>query len=232
MKKYLIAISFLILISECASAITIDRMKELIVINNSGSADIDAELTILRMEDSVLYYPIRFSNATDFEVEPKEQFDFTIISENNTTMLKIVRKKVVGDTTTILISFYVSHIFNIYEHPVLDFKSKQFANKLQILTFDKISDFISGVVLPEGYVISNVNSFSSEGENSTYNISNNGIRESIEIKSTNIKKGQSASVDFTFRAANKTKVTIAIVIASLLVFIFVLRMRRRVNKKR
>jgi len=232
LKRIFIIIIFIIIASGSASAITVDKLKELIVINNSGSADVDAELTISKLTDTVFFYPVRFSNPTDFEIEPKEKFDFTVVNENGISMLRIKYNGNIDDSVFVIISFYVSHVFNIYEHPVIDFSSKQFVNKFQNVTFDKIKNLISGIVLPEGYVISKVNDFNSGGQNGYYNISNNGIRESIELNSSNIDRAGGPSVDFTFRATSKTKLTFAIALVSLIVFIWILRLRKRVYRKK
>ena len=230
MKRFIVILFLATLWAGNLFAISVDELKEIVVINNSGNATIDVDIFIKDFNDSILYFPVRFANSSEIEVLPKEKFEFSLTELSGISMIRIRNKGNLNDSANISISFSARDLFKFPDYTLLDFRNRQFVNKFQNITFDEVKYFSSNVVLPEGYEISKINNYAPYN-GMPYEIIKNSIRSNLELKANNIKIGESAFVDFNFRAASKSKITVAIVVASLLIYIWVFRFRKRMRRK-
>lgn len=223
-KKIIIVLAVVIIPINSCYAISVDTLKERIVINSKGDAEIFVNTTIDSAKVFIVKLPWNFSQKVK-KITTVQGFYANLISKQGNKYLLV---KSIDSTlfSHIYAKVEVEKFFDFDNAKMKDFGNFTIDYRFMNTTLDKIIYYQAEIILPEGFNVTSVDESFPEQTESNPDIPCKINREEnlnkVVLHSSNLKMGTNAFVQFRFKEENKsyTLLIVLLLIAGLYLVFF------------
>ncbi len=214
-KKIVILLAIIIVPLNSCFAVNADSLKERILINSNGDAEIFVNITIDSAKIFTIKLPWNFSQKVK-KITTAPGFGANIITKQGNKYLLV---KSIDSTlfSHIYVKVEVEKFFDFENEKIKDFGNYTVTYRFMNTSLDKIKIYQAEIILPMGFNITSVDeSFPEQTESnpdSPFTISRENKQNKVVIHSTKLKLGTNTFIKFRFKEELKTYTLLMILIA-------------------
>jgi hypothetical protein len=202
----------------------IKRFNERIFTNADGTASV--EWKIEPGEAKFLELPFGFKKNSPFICCGTPDDKIIIAEKNNVRYLEIGEEELKGKKE-ITLRFGISDFMNFNGAEKKEFGNISFKNRFVNTSANRIKEFKSEIILPEGYVVTSVDEttpkVSSSKPDSPFEVISVNNRHGVAIKNSNMKIGDNAAITFKAKKESKSPVFLAVMLLAGAAYLFFYR---------
>jgi hypothetical protein len=216
---------FFLILKDFSIGSQINKYNEKVYIDKDGNALVEVIVNIKTDSTKLFILPFNYKKCDNLKLNESNTGEISLTGENGTRFITIKLKEILPDSMTFHFSFNVPSYFDFENAEKSDFGNFSHQYRFVNTTMNTINTFSGEIIMPEGYVVTSIESsypkLSEKNPIAPYELSQNGKCYSTTIKSTKMKIGDYASIQFRFKKSEKSKILLfALLGAAVLYLIF------------